>query len=44
MLAFLPSIVAAAHWPISSPALKLSVAKVMSTTSGGLGGVSSAIT
>ena len=44
MLAFLPSIVFAAHWPISSPALKLSVAKVMSTVSGGFGGVSSAIT
>ena len=34
----------AAHWPISSPALKLSVAKVMSTVSAGSGGVSRAMT
>ena len=34
MLAGLPSCVAAAHLPISSPALKLSVAKVMSTVFG----------
>ena len=34
MFAFWPFIWAAAHLPISSPALKLSVAKVMSTTSG----------
>ena len=44
MLAFSPFMVPAAHLPISSPALKLSVAKVMSTVSGGFGGVSSAIT
>ena len=37
MVAFLPSSVAAAHLPISSPALKLSVAKVMSTVSGRVG-------
>ena len=44
MFAVLPSSVPAAHLPISSPALKLSVAKVMSTVSGGFGGVSSAMT
>ena len=44
MFAFWPFICAAAHFPISSPALKLSVAKVMSTVSGGSGGVSSAMT
>ncbi len=35
---------ARAHWPISSPALKLSVAKVASAASIGSSGVSSAIT
>ena len=44
MVAFLPSSVAAAHLPISLPALKLSVAKVMSTVSAGSGGVSRAMT
>ena len=34
----------AAHWPISSPALRLSVAKVASAALGGSSGVSSAIT
>ena len=38
------SIVAAAHWPISSPALKLSVANVASAASIGSSGVSRAIT
>jgi hypothetical protein len=36
--------VAAAHWPISWPAWKLSVAKVASAASIGSSGVSSAIT
>ena len=36
--------VAAAHWPINSPALKLSVAKVASAASIGSSGVSRAIT
>ena len=42
-LALSPS-VALAHWPISSPALKLSVAKVASAASIGSSGVSSAMT
>ncbi len=45
MVASLPSSWSSpAHLPISLPALKLSVAKVMSTVSAGSGGVSSAIT
>ncbi len=44
MVAFLPSRAPADHWPISSPALKLSVAKVMLAAAGSVGGVSSAIT
>ena len=44
MVAGLPLTWASAHWPMSVPALKLSVAKVMSTTSAGSGGVSSAMT
>ena len=35
---------AAAHWPMSSPALKLSVAKVASAASAGSSGVSRAMT
>ena len=44
IVAFLPSSCAAVHFPIASPAAKLSVAKVMSTVSAGSGGVSSAMT
>ena len=46
ILAFAASspILAAAHWPMSRPASKLSVAKVMSTASGGSVAVSSAMT
>ena len=44
MVAFSPPSCALVHWPISSPAAKLSVAKVMSTVSGGSGGVSRAMT
>ena len=46
IFASLPSAsnVAFAHWPISSPALKLSVAKVASAASAGSGSVSSAMT
>ena len=44
MVAGLPPSWALVHWPISSPALKLSVAKVMSTVSAGSGGVSRAMT
>ena len=42
-LALSPSVFAA-HWPISSPAFSLSVAKVASAALGGSSGVSSAIT
>ena len=42
-LALSPS-VAFAHWPISSPALKLSVAKLASAAVGGSSGVSSVMT
>ncbi len=38
MTAFLPSSFAAVYCPIRFPALRLSVAKVMSTVSGGIGG------
>jgi hypothetical protein len=44
MVAFLPASVPADHFPISSPALKLSVAKVMSADAGSEGGVSSTMT
>ncbi len=44
MVACPPSSVAAAHWPMSLPASRLSVAKVMSTVSAGSGGVSRAMT
>ena len=44
MTAFSPLSLPAAHWPMASPARQLSVAKVMSTTSGGSVGVSRAIT
>ena len=44
MTAGLPSSWAAAHWPISLPASRLSVANVMSTVSAGSGGVSRAMT
>jgi len=43
-VAGLPASWAAVHWPMSLPASKLSVAKVMSTVSGGSGGVSRAMT
>ncbi len=44
MVAFSPFSWAAVHSPISWPASRLSVAKVMSTASAGSGGVSRAIT
>ena len=43
MTDFLPFSVPAAHLPIRSPALKLSVAMVRSTVSAGSGGVSRAM-